>query len=54
MKDATTQIVSLTNIFKNCYSGDMGGSFSLISASMNDRSSVHRDNGAVNGGAIYC
>ncbi len=32
----------------------MGGTFSLLSSSINDRQSIHRDNGAVKGGAIYC
>ena len=36
---ATTTVSSTSNTFKNCYTGDKGGAFSIVSSSLSDTSS---------------
>ncbi len=49
---ATSDISTLT--IKNCYTGDSGGAFTLISTSLKDRNSIYMYNGAYLGGSIFC
>ena len=40
-------MTSVSNTFRNCYTGDVGGGFALISSSLTDSSSTYSYNGAV-------
>ena len=44
---ATTTTVFTSNTIENCYSGDKGGAYSLISTSLTDSGGTYTYNGAL-------
>jgi hypothetical protein len=54
ISSSTNGVSSTRNIFRNCYTGAVGGVYTLIRTSMTDSNTEYYDNAAVSAGVIKC